>query len=614
MQYKLLILLFAMLFLCGCSQGSGTSLPETTASTPSSSVDITVPTTTTDPTVPTTIPDATEPPVPVLAPTFEAMPQICTDTANVYLSGHVAIFAFITSGMDAANTSLVTYDLLSDAVLGQLELGEDVVSLFPLQEGSFAVFSHTRKTFRIFDSTCALLSEQTLSGIEGEVSIAGLQENTLLVSEPMTGNILLYNLENGTCLRTSLQPSVYSYIGSSRQGFLLESYDDGLIQVGTDGSWEVLYKKGSAQVLGDSYAAGVKGDYITLLPMKSGDPVMAPCQTPSEIFCSGDGVGLLSHSQLWGTSDSLYYYATDSMTVTTVSVSGQVVAAALCGEWAVMVTRTDYGAPMEFGFVDFSQYDAKLIGKTAYDSGILGGAEPLPEPAGTDETVALIQRIYDTYGIRLMYEPDVFDLEPLGYTLIPTDEQTFREKALLLEAFFQFLPDGLLREMGESYPVVIYLCQDIYPTAGGMNTILDGYNVVFLSVTGHEDYFLNVAAHEMAHALERGMEVEVIAQWRELMPEEVQKAYGQLSLTVEYTPDDKGRTPVWFLDAYSRSSEMEDRAVLFAALFDAWRGEDDARLHHEGLQAKAQCWADMLRQSYESCKNTIFPWENVSGT
>lgn len=611
MKKQMLVLLFTMLFLCGCSQGSGASLPEATASAPSSSVGITVPTTTPDPTVPTTIPDATEPPVPVLAPAFEAMPQMCTDTADVYLSGHVAIFAFITSGMDAANTSLVTYDLLSDAVLGQLELGEDVVSLFPLQEGSFAVFSHTGGCFWVYDSTCTLLNEQMLSGIEGEVGIAGLQENTLLVSEPITGSILLYNLNSDTCTRTSLKPSVYSYVGAYSQGFLLESYDDGLIQVGTDGSWEVLYKKGSAKVLGGTYAAGVKGDYITLLPLQGGDPVMAPCQTQSEIFCDGDGVGLLSRSQNWDTSDTLYYYATDSTTVTTVPVSGQVVAAALCGDWAVAVTRSDYGAPMAFVFVDFSQYDSELIGKTAYDSGILGGAEPLPEPAGSPETVALIQRIYDTYGIRLMYEPYIFDLEPLGFAITPTNESVFREKALLLEEFFRFLPDGLLREMGESYPVVIYLCQNVHPSAGGVNTILDGYNVSFLSVTGNDDYFLNVAAHEIAHALERGTKAEVIAQWRELMPEEIQKAYGQLSLTVEYTPDDKGRTPVWFLDAYSRTSETEDRAVLFAALFDAWRTGDYTRLQYKGLQAKAQCWADMLRQSYESCRNTIFPWENV---
>lgn len=612
MHYKLLALLFAMLILCGCSQSDVTSRPETTV--PSGSTDVTIaPTTVPNPTVPTTVPDATEPSMPVLAPTFEAMPQMYTDSATVYLSDNVAIFAFIVSGMDSANTSLVTYDLAADEVLGQLELGEDVVSLFPLDEGDFAVISHIGKNFRIFDSTCSLLSEDTLSGVEGEVGIAGLLDGTLLVSEPMTGSILLYDLESGTCLRTSLQPSVYNYIGTYSQGFLLESYDAGLIRVGTDGSWEVLYKNGSSQVLGGTYAAGVQGDYITLLPLQNGDPVMAPCQTQSEIFCDGDGVGLLSHSQNWDASDTLYYYATDSMTVTTVPLSGQIVAAALCGDWAVAVTRADYAAPMAFVFVDFGQYDAELMGKTAYDSGILGGAEPLPEPAGSPETVALIQRIYDTYGIRLMYEPDIFDLEPWGFTLTPTDESVFKEKALLLEEFFRFLPEGLLREMGENYPVVIYLCQEIHPTAGGLNTLLDGYNVVFLSVTGNDDYFLSVAAHEMAHALERGMKAETISQWRGLMPEEVQKAYSNLSLTVEYTPDDKGRTPVWFLDAYSRTSEMEDRAVLFAALFDAWRTGDDTRLQYDGLQAKAQCWADMLRQSYESCKNTIFLWENVSG-
>lgn len=605
MNPKLWVLFFALLFLFGCSQGGLTSQPGTTAPSPTDSVGITTPTTVPDPT------DPTEPPAPVLTPTFEAMPQMYTDAANVYLSDNVAIFAFITSGMDAAQTSLVTYDLVSDTVLGQLELGEDVISLFPLQEGNFAVLSHTGKSFRVFDGACALLREQALTGVEGEIGIAGLLADALLVSEPMTGSILLYDLQSGTCNRTDLTPSVYSYIGTYSQGFLLESYDAGLIRVGTDGGWEILYKKGSAQVLGGTYAAGVRGDYITMLPLQGGDPVMAPCQTQSEIFCAGDGVGLLSHSQRWDASDSLYYYATDAMTVTTVAVTGQVVAAALRDHWAVAVTRTDYTSPLEFAYVDFSQSDAVLIGKTVYDSGILGGAEPLPEPTGSQETLDLIQRIYDAYGIRLMYEPDIFDLEPLGYTVIPAQESVFREKALLLEEFLRFLPDGLLQEMRESYPIVIYLCQDIYPTAGGMNTILEGYNAVFLSVTGNEDYFLNVAAHEMAHALECGMDAKTISLWRALMPEEVQHAYTQLSLTVEYTADDKGRTPVWFLDAYSRTSETEDRAVLFAALFDAWRTGDDSRLQYDGLQAKAQCWADMLRQSYDSCRNTVFPWENT---
>lgn len=604
MNHKFLALFLALIFLWGCSPATTPTAPETTAPTsPTSEA-------TTTPTMPSTVPPVTEPPAPVLAPTFDSMPQMHTDSAHVYLSDHVAIFAFITSGMDSAHTSLVTYDLVSDTVLGQLDLGDDMISLSPLDAGSFAVVSHIAKTFRVFDNTCSLIRQDTLTGIEGEVGIAGLLGNTLLVSEPISGNILLYDLDNATCARTDLTPSIYSFIGTYSQGFLLESYDAGLIQVSADGTWKVLYKKGTAQTLCGAYAAGVRGDYITMLPLLGGDPLMAPCQTPAESFCDGDGMGLLSRSQHWDAFDTLYYYATDSMTVTAVEMTGQVVTAALCDDWAVAVTRTDYESPLEFSFVDFSQHEKELIAQSAYDSGLLNGAKPLPEPTGSTETLALIQRIHDTYGIRLVYEPDIFDLEPVGYTMTPTDEATFREKALLLEEFFRFLPEGLLQEMGESYPVVIYLCQDLHPSAGGMNTILDGYNVSFLSVTGNDDYFLGVAAHEMAHALERGMNIEVISQWRALMPQEAQNAYGQLSLTVEYTPDDKGRTPVWFLDAYGRFSEMEDRAVLFAALFDAWRGNDDSRLQYGGLKLKAQCWADMLRQSYESCRNTVFPWES----
>lgn len=143
-----------------------------------------------------------------------------------------------------------------------------------------------------------------------------------------------------------------------------------------------------------------------------------------------------------------------------------------------------------------------------------------------------------------------------------------------------------------------------------MHTVLNGYNLIFLSVTGYDDYFLSVAAHELGHALEMGMNEDILTGWRKLMPQEAVDAYHMPELTVEFTPDDKGRTPVWFLDAYSRSSEREDRAVLFAALFDAWVNEDDSIFQFEGIRIKANYWAQMLRCTYDSCADVTFPWES----
>lgn len=610
----LVLLLIILLLLCACDAAGPTSAATTAPGTfvpTSTSVQTQQPTTVpTEPatqmtTQPTSIPSAMPDPL------FADMPQISCDLAEVYMLEDFAVFAFITAGMDASDTTVVTYDLLTDTMLGQVSLGEDMCSIFPLPDDRFGVLSMDNGTYRVFDSACTLINENGLEGIDGEIGIAGVHENILLLSQLLTGKVLLYDLDSHRVTETDLTPGVYQYVGAYGSYFLLESYDTGLIRVGLDGKTEVLYRNGSAQVVGSTYAAGIRGDYVTMLPLLGGDALMAPCQSIGEIFVAADGIGLLSRSQNWESADSLYYYATDSMTVTTVAMDGQVIGAGLADGRAVAVIRKDYSQPLQFQYVDFDEFEPVPIGKSAYDNGILSGADPLPEPSGSDETVALINRIQTAYGVRLMYEPDFFDLEPLGYSLECTDEDTFQEKALLLENFLKFLPDGLLEEMGQKAPVVIFLCEDVHPTAGGMHTFLRGYNVMFLSVTGNDDYFLNVAAHEMAHAIEMGISAELVAGWSALMPEEAVAAYQNPYLTVEFTPDDKGRTPVWFLEAYSRTSAMEDRAVLFAALFDAWYSGDYSRLQYDGLRQKAAYWELMLQSSYASCKNQMLPWEAV---
>lgn len=602
MKYRYFAVLLVLVFVCGlvgCVGGISNSVPGTTA--PGS-----VPPSTAQglPSTPAaTVPDT---PPAVLDPDFSDMPDMYSDLAQVFLTGDTAVFAFFVAGMDAASTTLVTYDLKNDLTLGQLDLGEDTVSIFPLEDGRFAVLSHSRRTFRVFDADCDLLSETALTGIAGEIGFAGLQGHMLLLSE-QSGKLVLYSLEDASWVSADLEPGVYSYVGAYDGHFLVESYAQGLISISLNGQTELLFRNGSAQVVGAAYAAGVRGDYITMLPLLGGDAFMAPAQLDGEIFAAADGVGLLSHSQ--SMDGTFHYYATDAMTVTAVPVGGQVVAAALRDGCAVAVIRADGSQPLEYLWLDFSDHESVPIGKDVYDSGTVNGAADLPEPSGGDETVALLRRLEQTYGVRVLYQPDVFDLEPLGYRLLPAEEAAAYEKALLLEQLLEFLPEGLLKEMAQDRPIAVYLCQELYPTAGGMHTFLDGWNVLFLTVTGSDDYFLSVAAHEMAHALELGMEASVISAWRALMPEDVQEAYQDLSLTVEYTADDRGRTPVWFLDAYSRTSEMEDRAVTFAALFDAWRDNDYSRFQYDGLKQKANCWAELLRRTYESCRGAAFPWE-----
>lgn len=538
---------------------------------------------------------------------FLEMPAKTTDFSEVFISGNVAIFTFVVAGMDVSSTELVTYDLLGDKLLGNLNFGEEEVTVFPTEKGEFAVFSKTGNTFSIYSSSCEKLSSKTVEAAS-EIAYVGYNgENLLLIL--MSGNVSVYNLSKNTVTDTGLAADSYQIIGDYGSNFLVESYEKGIISITNDGKTSELFAASSAQVVGNAYAAGVKGDYITLFSVLGGNPVMAPKKADGEIFCAADGAALLSHSQSMDMKDDIYFYCTDSMTVSKVAADGQVVDAAVYGKGVIAVTRANYGEILKFKYIDFSDKDFESINSHAYDDGILNGAEPLADPQGSSETVQLINRIQNDYGIRIVYEEDIFNFNNLGFTVTFTSEDKARNKAILLEELFEFLPEGLLKEMNQKRPVVIYLCEEIAPSAGGINTVLEGYNVTFLSVTGNDDYFLSVAAHEIAHAIEQGISSEILAGWCELMPQEAQNAYNNLSLTVEYTPDDKGKTPVWFIEAYSRSSEIEDRAVVFAEMFNAKKSGDYSLFDYEGINKKAEYWCEMLENVYTSCKDMGDFWK-----
>lgn len=541
---------------------------------------------------------------------FTEMPEKSTEFAEVFISNNVAIFTFVVAGLDTASTELVTYDILADKLLGSLNLGEDDVSVLPTENGMFAVFSRSKNCFSVYNSSCETVSSHTLEGIKEEIGFVGYNGGHLLLSFLSSGKVALYDLSSHKVADINLPAESYQFIGTNDSLFLIESYEKGIISITNAAQTNEIFKGSSAQVVGNSYAAGVKGDYVTIFPLSGGDPVMAPKKGNGEVFCSAEGIALLSHSQSVDMKDELYFYTTDTMTVAQNDMDGQVVDAAIYGKGAVAITRDTFGGVLKYNYVDFSNSDFVSVNSHTYDNSALNGVQSLPEPQGTAETVALIQRINEEYGVRIVYEEGVFNLDNLGFTVTLTSESEAVNKILILEELLAFLPEGLLKEMNETRPTVIYLCEELMPSAGGINTVLDGYNVSFLSVTGNNDYFLSVAAHEMAHAIEQGIDRLSLSGWCELMPKEAQKAYNNLSLTVEFTPDDNGKTPVWFIEAYGRSSEMEDRAVIFAAMFDAYRSGDYTLFDYDGIRKKADYWCEMLEESYLSCINIESFWKN----
>ncbi len=95
-----------------------------------------------------------------------------------------------------------------------------------------------------------------------------------------------------------------------------------------------------------------------------------------------------------------------------------------------------------------------------------------------------------------------------------------------------------------------------------------------------------MASHELAHAPEHGIAPSDLDGWAKMQLPEVLAAYDNRYLTVEYTADNKGRTSVWFTDAYGRTNAMEDRATVFEEMYTAWASGDTSSLDYEDLRKK----------------------------
>jgi hypothetical protein len=427
-----------------------------------------------------------------------------------------------------------------------------------------------------------------------------------LLSDVFTGYYYIYDLTDHTVapVDTTVDAVGYTYVGNQKDAFLMHSYTDGLIAVSADGIKQAINSAATtAQVAGTTYTAGVVGDYAVFHSLLGGDGVMTPVRGEAETFADADGNGLLSYSQ--SEQGELYYYDMNRRTVTDSAVSGQVVDAALSATSAVAVVRTAFGQPLTFAYVEFAALTAESMDAATYDKVVIDDLRPLPQVSGT------AAEIYDTYGVTVISDVDFFDLSVFGYTATPATADQIADRLDDVKDVLAFFPEGIFKEIGKKTPVVLVLCEGLGNNAGGINTVLDGYAVSYVSVTGNDAFFENTTAHEMAHAIERQMAYALLGGWISMQPAEVQAAYGNLSLTVEYTADDKGETPVWFVSVYGRTEPIEDRATVFAAMYDAYVEGDSAALDYDGLKQKVAYWSRMLRETYACCADATFAWESL---
>ncbi len=360
------ILLIVCLLLCACGEDAPpatTKVPGSTASVPHSTTVPSVPQSTPAPTLPqpTTTVAPTEPAEP--APEFAAMPEMYSDAVDVQLTGDIAIFSFMTSGLDSAEVTVVTYDILTDTLLGQLYLGDGNFTLFALADNRFAVVDETEGIYSLYEGDCTLVHEILLEGVLTPYGFVGHLGDTLLLCENFTGTLYLYDIQSAELTAVDLWPDVYWYIGATEEYFLIRSCYDDLMRIDPDATVEMLFFEACTQVAGSSYAAAVQGDYVELLKLDgSGERLLLDQQGEAEIFVAADGSGLLSHSQGAELSHCLYYYDMDAMTVAMEPAGGGVVAAALDSGRAIIVVRTDYTEPLSYLYLEFSgSYSQPLI-------------------------------------------------------------------------------------------------------------------------------------------------------------------------------------------------------------------------------------------------------------
>lgn len=165
---------------------------------------------------------------------------------------------------------------------------------------------------------------------------------------------------------------------------------------------------------------------------------------------------------------------------------------------------------MEYKLLDLSDLKKSALKAEELNLDALNGVEVLPDYSGESKTVQLIKQLENDYGVRVMYGEDIFGVSDLGFEIMGTDEETAYSYMLKLGDYFDLYPKGLLKEAGLGRPLVLYLCDKIKNNVEGLSVYIGGYNTIYMQVGGKDEYFFSRLTHEVGHALENGIDTELI--------------------------------------------------------------------------------------------------------
>lgn len=539
---------------------------------------------------------------------FSNVPQMDYENVETYVSGDTVIFEYINPGLDSFAAELVSYSLSEDKVLGQISLGEGIFQISVVEDG-FAVADLDNHKVSYYDKACSQTKSVTVFensmlafakvSFDGKYILAQSYESDLLVYNSETENTVKLNKDK-TFEKAEYHNGKFYLLGVG--AYVLEPENNHFYGIS-----DVVRTYG---VSGD-YIVNIHGSYIVRLSTKNSEHKMINIdERPGYLIDVGDyGCIALDYSE---NKSIASFYDINNSCVADYSCTSMIISAKQISKNSAIIVTKDNRNVLGYELLDISNLQKDSLTISDLNTDTLNGVAELPDYCGNSTTVEITKQLEDNYGVRVMYCDDIFDINELGYNIIGTDENTAYNYMLKLSDYFEYYPQGLLKEAGLGRPLIVFLCDKIKDNIAGLSIKIGGYNIVYVQVGGKDEYFFSSLTHEIGHALENGIDPQLIGGWLELMPEEVIKAYGDGidGISVEYTPDDKGKTPVWFRDVYGRSNEKEDRATIFQEMYDSYINNDIGMFKYDGLKKKADYWSYMLRESYDSCKNVDkFNWD-----
>lgn len=539
---------------------------------------------------------------------FKNMPKMSHDSVTTYVSGDVALFEFINSGLDSFSAEIVSYSLSQDKVLGQVNLGEGIFQISLLEKG-FAVADFTKNIVTYYDNSCSKTDSVTVFQ-NNMLSFAELsRDGKYILAQNYESELLIFNSKTQK-VSTLNKGKTFEKAEYYNGKFYLLGAGAGILEPENNHYYSISDVVRTYGAVGD-YAVGINGSYLACLSTKGDEHKMINIgERPGYLIDTGD-YGCVSVDNGDGKTVVMFYDINNSR-VAEYTQDGNIISVKQISEnFAIIVTKNTESV-LEYKLLDLSDLKKSALKAEGLNQDALNGVEELPDYNGESKTVQLIKQFENNYGVRVMYGEDIFSVSDLGFEIMGTDEETAYNYMLKLGDYFDYYPKGLLKETGLGRPLVLYLCDKIKNNVEGLSIYIGGYNVIYMQVGGKDEYFFSNLTHEVGHALENGIDTELIAGWTELMPTQVIKAYGDGidGISVEYTPDDKGKTPVWFRDVYGRSNEKEDRATIFQGMYDSYVKNDEGIFKYEGLKKKKDYWSYMLRETFESCKGVNeFNWD-----